>query len=80
MDVDRVFSLIVRSTCEVVPELKGYHFKSGDSLKALGANSVDRAEILMMTMEDLNLQIPLVEFADAKDIGALSELIHRKMS
>jgi polyketide biosynthesis acyl carrier protein len=74
----RVFDLIVEHTREVIPELQGHRFEFSDSLQELGANSIDRAEIIMMTLESMSVLIPLVELADAKNIGELAELIHGK--
>ncbi len=75
-----VFELVVNYSREVVPELEGHAFKRTDRLSELGANSVDRAEIIMMTMESISLRIPLLEISGAKNIGELSDLIHKKLS
>ena len=45
------------------------------SLKALGANSIDRADIIMMTLETLALNIPLHEMAKAENIGDLAGML-----
>ncbi|MFK4156422.1 acyl carrier protein [Streptomyces fungicidicus] len=74
----RVFDLIVEHTREVIPELEGHRFAPSDSLRDLGANSIDRAEIIVMTLESLSMSIPLVELADAKNVGELADLIHDK--
>ncbi len=79
MNKEDVFKFIVSHTCEVIPELEDHSFQPGDSLKQLGANSIDRAEIIMMTLEALSLQIPLVDMAGAKNIGNLSEIIYSKI-
>jgi polyketide biosynthesis acyl carrier protein len=73
-----VFELIVEHIREVIPELESHRFEPADSLRDLGANSIDRAEIIMMTLESLSLRIQLVELADAKNIGELADLIHGK--
>lgn len=74
MNKQDVFDIIARYTREVVPGLENYPFQFTDSLKELGANSIDRSEILMLTMETLSLTIPLIEFAGAQNIGELAEL------
>lgn len=73
-----VFNRIVENTREVLPELEDHGFVPDDSLRDLGANSIDRAEIIMMTLESLSVSIPLIELADAKNIGELADLIHGK--
>jgi polyketide biosynthesis acyl carrier protein len=78
MKKEDIFELIVRHSREVIPELEDYEFKSNDRLVDLGANSVDRAEIVAMTMEALSLQIPRVELFGAKNIGELAEVFYEK--
>ncbi len=76
MEKKEIFEIIVSHICEIIPELENHSFEPGDSLKSLGANSIDRAEILTMTLESLSLHIPLVELASASNIGELVETIH----
>lgn len=78
MPEPRVLDLIVDHIREVIPELEGHRFAPSDSLRDLGANSIDRAEVIIMTLDALSVRIPLVELADAKNIGELADLIHAK--
>lgn len=78
MSHPEIVSLIAQHTREVIPELDGHPFTPADSLRDLGANSIDRAEIIMMTLESLSISVPLVELADAKNIGELAGVIHAK--
>ncbi len=78
MSKEKVFEVIVGHVREVIPGLEDRQFQASDSLKALGANSIDRADILMMTLETLSLNIPLVEMARAENIGELADIIHAK--
>lgn len=79
MNKEDIFKLIVRYICEVIPEREGHLFQPSDSLTDLGANSVDRAEIIMMTMEALSLQIPRVELFGAKNLGELTDVFYEKL-
>ncbi|NOT88326.1 MAG: acyl carrier protein [Lysobacter sp.] len=78
MNKEEIFEIIVRHAREVLPELETHDFQATDSLKALGANSIDRADIIMMTLESLVLNIPLMEMAKAENIGELAGIIHAK--
>jgi polyketide biosynthesis acyl carrier protein len=78
MSRDEIFEIITRHTREVVPGLQQHPFKHTDSLRALGANSIDRADIIMMTLESLSLNIPLTVMAKAENIGELAHIIHEK--
>jgi polyketide biosynthesis acyl carrier protein len=78
MKKENIFQIVVRHICEVIPELEGNEFNPSDRLVDLGANSVDRAEIIAMTMESLSLQIPRLELFGAKNIGELVEVLYEK--
>ena len=78
MTKQKIVDLIVAHLCEVIPDLQGRSFTPSDSLRELGANSLDRSEILMMTLESLSLKIPLIELAGASNIGELASIIHAK--
>lgn len=56
-----IFQLIARHSCELIQNLEGHELKPEDPLEDLGAHSVDRAEIIIMTLEAFSLQIPCVE-------------------
>jgi polyketide biosynthesis acyl carrier protein len=78
MDRQAVFALIVKHCREVVPDLAAHEFCDTDRLVELGANSMERAEIVMMTLEELALEIPRVEAFGPRNIGELADLLYRK--
>jgi polyketide synthase PksL len=79
MGGDDLFSLVVTCSREVIPELTHHRFERSDRLGDLGANSVDRADILMMVLEALALRIPRVELFGAATVGELVDLLHDKL-
>jgi polyketide biosynthesis acyl carrier protein len=78
MTKQEIFDVINRHVRAVLPRLENHDFKLTDSLKELGANSVDRSEIIMMTLETLSVSIPLVHMAKAQNIGELAGIIYEK--
>jgi polyketide biosynthesis acyl carrier protein len=76
---ETIFDLIVRFAREVLPDLEAHTFTRGDSLAELGANSMDRAEITMLVMEQLALKIPRTELFGPSNIGELADLLHAKL-
>lgn len=46
------------------------------SLKELGANSVDRVDIIVSALEDLAITIPLMNFAKAQSVNDVITMIH----
>jgi polyketide biosynthesis acyl carrier protein len=75
MTRDELFELIKENIYEIVPELEGVDIDLRDSLRELGANSIDRAEIIICTLECINASIPMVKFGEAKNIEEIIEVV-----
>lgn len=74
MEREEIFAIIKQNIIEIVPELANHSIMMTDSLRELGANSIDRAEILIKSMASLKLKIPLVDLGQAKNIEALVDI------
>jgi polyketide biosynthesis acyl carrier protein len=72
-----VFQTVKKVTLEVLPFLAPEHVTMQKNLKDLGANSIDRMEVVTRSLEMLELNIPLVEFGKVKDLRGLVEVLHR---
>lgn len=79
MTMQEIVDIIARHTREVLPGLEDRDIQPTDSLRGLGANSVDRSDIIMATLETLSIRIPLIEMAKAQNIGELAGIIHAKL-
>ncbi|WP_127570484.1 acyl carrier protein [Paenibacillus xylaniclasticus] len=79
MRKEEVFEIVKGCICEVLPDLKNHHFQYEDRLVDLGADSVDRAEIVTRAMEALSLQIARVELSGVKNVGELADALHYKL-
>ena len=73
-----IFALVLKNVHTVMPHLRGTSIQPSDSLRELGANSIDRADIVIGVMEELALTIPRVELAVPQTLGELVDLIHEK--
>ena len=71
MDKEQIFSILKKNVCEVMIGLDENRVTMQESLRNLGTNSVDRADILMQTMEMLQVKISMIEFATAQNISEL---------
>ena len=78
MTRDEIFNLIVQCAREVLPDLENRPLQRTDSLTDLGANSMDRAEIVMMVLDAMSLKIPRTETVGPQNIGELADLLHAK--
>ena len=77
---EKAFSAIKNAIAEVLPDLPMENVAIENRLHDLGANSVERAEILMLAMESLEVNVPLVEFADAKNIEGIVGIFESVLS
>lgn len=75
---NEMINLIKDNLVEIVPELEGREISNDESLVALGANSLDRGELITLVLEQLRLDIPRVEFASAQTINELADLLIQK--
>lgn len=76
-DRERAFSVIRRAIADVLPDLEIDRLSIEDRLHDLGADSVQRAEVLILAMEELSLNIPMVNFAQSKNIAGIVDVFER---
>lgn len=75
---NEIVQLIKANLVEIIPELEGENISLDDTLVDLGANSIDRGELIMLTLERLELDVPRIEFVNARTINELADLIMEK--
>ncbi len=80
MGSEAVFAALLAQIRDVVPELSAHNFARGDSMADLGVNSIERSEVLLLTLDAIGLKLPPREFHGAKSIGELSDLLYAKLA
>lgn len=80
MDRDTIWAVIVGQIREVVPELAGRPIAETESMAELGLDSIERSEIIMNTLEALELDLPMVQVHGPKNLGELADLLYAKSS
>lgn len=76
MNQEEIFQLITKLIIEVIPELEDHDFGYEESLTDLGANSIDRVEIVLLTKEALSIDVPQTQLAKVRNIGELAHLFY----
>jgi polyketide biosynthesis acyl carrier protein len=79
LDKDAIFAAVRRNILEILPQVSPKAISPDKSLVDLGANSVDRMEVVTLTMEDLGVKIPLMSFAGVSDIGGLVSVLFENL-
>lgn len=64
-----IFSVLCKHVRDVLPDLADRDLKPQNSLRELGANSIDRADITMEVMDTLSLQIPRADLLGPRNLG-----------
>jgi len=80
MKKEQVIELIKTNLAEIMPELEGTQININDPLVDIGANSIDRGELIALTLETLNLEVSRIEFAKAQTIDELADLVHKHVN
>jgi polyketide biosynthesis acyl carrier protein len=75
-----IFAVVKSCILEVVPDVKASAIAPNSSMRDLGANSVDRMEVVTLAMERLKVKIPVVEFTNVSNIGQLVQVYCRALA
>lgn len=76
MTKDTIFAIIQRNLLEILPDLSASEIQISRSMKDLGANSVDRMDVIIQTKEELGLKFPLHELGGIENLQGLVDYLH----
>ena len=79
MDRDTILAVVIAQIRIVVPELQAEAIGAGDAMADLGLDSVSRQEVLILSMEQLGLNLPLVQLFGPKNLGELAQLLQARL-
>jgi polyketide biosynthesis acyl carrier protein len=80
LDKETIFEVVKANTLKVLPDVVADEVTIDKNLTDLGANSVDRVEVVIYSLEELRLKVPTSELQGLRNIGALVDLLHRHAS
>ncbi len=78
LNKNEVFEVIKQNIVKVLPGISKEQVDIGKSLSELGANSIDRMEVVVLSMESIGIKFPLVELAEIKNLEGLVEFFYNK--
>lgn len=73
MSEDELFGLVKRQIIDVLPTVDPEQVVPSAVLTDLGANSVDRADIISDTLDELDLPLSFTEFFGLRTVGEIVE-------
>jgi polyketide biosynthesis acyl carrier protein len=77
MEKDRIFATVKRNLLVVMPDLEPESILIDQTLADLGCNSIDRMDVVTMTMEELEVTVPIFEFGNVRNIRTLVEVLQK---
>lgn len=75
MNETEIFDVVRRRTVEVLPDVQPSAVSIDGRLVDLGANSLDRVDIVTLTMDELGVVVPVEEFGGVNDLRSLVALL-----
>jgi polyketide biosynthesis acyl carrier protein len=78
LDSNTISDLLIEMIRRTVPELVAHPVTRSDSMADLGVDSMERGDILIATLETMDLEIPLTQLHGPRSIGELADRIHAK--
>ncbi len=75
MQNEKIFSTVKSVAMEVLPFLSADDVTPEKSLKDLGANSIDRMDVVTQSMEALGIVVPMVEFGKVNNLRGLVDVL-----
>jgi polyketide biosynthesis acyl carrier protein len=79
LDRDTVLATILQQIYIVEPALAGQTITADDSMADIGIDSVSRQDVLILSMEALGLDLPMVQLFGPRNIGELADLLHARL-
>ncbi|MFD0270284.1 phosphopantetheine-binding protein [Streptomyces sp. NPDC127106] len=71
MSPDEIFAVVRRNLIDVLPELTESQITLDHSMRELGANSIDRMDVVIATQDDLGVRVPAEQLTRANDLRSL---------
>ncbi len=78
MTKDEIYEVIKRNLLEILPGLEAARIAPQKSMKDLGANSIDRVDVIIVSMEALSLKLSLNELGGIENIQGLVDFFYAR--
>lgn len=77
--MSEVLEVVTSTVREILPDVSAEDIRPDRHLRDLGADSVDRVEIIGAVLDRLSLDEPLSSFSDLPDIESMVALIEDRL-
>ncbi len=80
MTREHILEVVLANLVDTVEELEGVEIDPAESMKDLGANSLDIVEVVSCSMRELKVKVPRSELKTLKNINELVDLLFQVVS
>jgi acyl carrier protein len=77
MTREQILSVVTKHLVDALDDLDPAAIDTSQSMKDLGANSLDIVEVVSRTMRELKIKVPRSELAKLTNIDALVDLLYQ---
>lgn len=74
---DEMFAVVKSNIQEIVESAKGVEIKETDSMRDLGADSLEIVEVVSRSMKALRIKVPRTELSGARNLKDLLDLFEK---
>ncbi|MER5339328.1 phosphopantetheine-binding protein [Streptomyces mirabilis] len=75
MTHDKIWEVLCRHVQDVLSDVRDDEIHPGQNLRDLGANSLDRVDILVGAMDELQVNVPTAALPATPTLGELADLL-----
>jgi polyketide biosynthesis acyl carrier protein len=80
MTKEQIFEVVRENVLRVLLDVKPEQVRLETALSDLGANSVDRVEVVMYSMEELKIKVPSNDLQGIANLGGLVDVFWRHLA
>ena len=77
MTRDEVLKVVLRNMVDTIEELDGIEIDPAQSMKELGATSLDIVEVVSCSMRELKVKVPRSELKTLRNINELVDMLYK---
>jgi polyketide biosynthesis acyl carrier protein len=80
MTEEEIFAVIRAQIVDVLPETAGINITLDHSMRDLGANSIDRMDVVIAAQDELGITVPGAALTRAEDLRSLVAVFRSHLS
>ena len=80
MNREEMFAVVKANMTEIIEAVRGKEIKETDSMRDLGADSLEIVEVVSRSMKQLKVKVPRTDLTQARNLKDLLDLFEKAAS